>query len=31
MPGYAEFNTILRSDLTAFFRKVFHTVSPGDL
>ena len=31
MPGYTELNAILRSDLAAFTRKVFHTVSPGDV
>ena len=29
MPGYTEFNAVLRFDLAAFTRKVFHTVSPG--
>ncbi len=29
MPGYTEFHAVLRSDLAAFTRKVFHTVSPG--
>lgn len=30
MPGYAELDAILRSDLTAFVHKVFKTVSPND-
>lgn len=30
MPGYAELDAILRSDLSLFVRKVFATVSPND-
>ncbi len=30
MPGFAEFDALLRSDLRAFVHKVFTTVSPND-